>query len=492
MSVDFDPYITLGIADTATPNEVKSAYHRAAKRLHPDVNHTPGAVVQFQDITAAYELLMDIEGRIKFDEQRRRRPADPLTFSLRVIPSKRSIAQISEPQVIYLLAELTPDPRAQQQVQKRDSRMNLTLVLDRSNSMNASWLDKVKVAAHQIIDQLNSDDILSVIAFNDRAEVIIPATTVADKPALKARISMMSASGGTEMFQGLAAGIEQVQKYLAPRLVNHVLLLTDGNTFGDEERCLKLAQGVKKQGIVISAMGLGEEWNDDFLEQLTSSTGGTCEYIRSANKVARFLNDHVRNLTQAFAERMQISVAPDPDIILESAFKLAPSPSPLPITDGNIPLGSLQVNRPISILFQFEVAQDLALGFRPIARVVASGDILANDLQSYQALSDLSLEIAAEPTSENPPTAILDALGKLTLYRMQERANEALERGDIREATHRLERLATRLLQLGEPELAGHARDEAQRVARTSQLSDRGKKTLKFQTRYLLEPAHEE
>lgn len=492
MSIDFDPYIILGIADNATANEVKSAYHRTAKRLHPDINHTPGAVVQFQDITAAYEMLMDINQREKYDQQRRRQQPDPLNFILRVTPSKRSVARMSESQVIYLLAELIPDPRAQNPLQKRDSRLNLTLVLDHSNSMNGTRLDKVKVAAHQIIDNLNPDDILSVVIFNDRAEVIIPATAVTDKPALKARISMMGASGGTEIFQGLASGVEQVRQFLAPRLVNHVILLTDGNTFGDEERCLKLGQAVKRQGIAISAMGLGDEWNDNFLEQLASSTGGTCEYIRSANMVVRFLNDHVRNLTSAFAERVRIAAAPDPDIILESAFKLSPSPQPLPITDGYIPLGSLQYSRPIAILFQFELPQEMELGFRSIARVVANADILPNNSMPYQALSDLSLEITQEPETENPPTAILEALGKLTLYRMQERAQEALQRGDIREATHRLERLATRLLEIGEPELASQARDEAQRVARTSQLSDRGRKTLKFQTRYLLEPVAEE
>jgi len=393
---------------------------------------------------------------------------------------------LPEPQVVYLLAEILPDPRARDQHQKRESLLNLTLVLDHSNSMNGTRLDKVKVAAHQIIDQLTEQDSLSVVTFNDREDVIIPATYVSNKPALKAKISMMVASGGTEIYKGLAAGVEQNRRRLAPKLVNHVILLTDGNTFGDQDQCLELARQAAEQGIGISAMGLGQEWNDEFLDELASITGGASQYINSASAVVRFLNDHVRNLSNAFAERVKLSVAPDPDVQLESAFKLAPHPQPLATNEGYIQLGSLQANRLISVLFQFQMPANMATGFRSIARLAATGDILANRQQNFQAFSDISLEITLDPPPEDPPIAILDALGKLTLYRMQERAQEALESGDIREATRRLENLATRLLAMGEEDLASQAMAEARRVAHTSNLSDKGRKTLKYQTRSLL------
>jgi Ca-activated chloride channel family protein len=485
---NLDPYAALGIPKDATTDEIKAAYRRVARRLHPDANqNNPGAAVQFQDVTAAYELLIDSEQRRAYDSQSERKStSDPYYFTLRVTPSKRAISPLPEPQVVYLLAEILPDPRARDHEQKRESRLNLTLILDHSNSMNGTRLDKVKVAAHQIIDQLNESDILSVVTFNDRAEIIIPATPVENKHALKAKISMMSASGGTEIFKGLSAGVEQNRRFLGPKLVNHVVMLTDGNTFGDQENCIELARKAAEQGISISAMGLGQEWNDEFLDQLASITGGTSSYINTASAVVRFLNDHVRNLSNAFAERVRISVAPDPDIKLESAFKLAPHPQPLTVDEGYIQLGSLQGNRFISILFQFQIPANIPLGFRPIARLVAAGDILSNTQQYFQALSDVSLEITDQPVTEDPPIAILDALGKLTLYRMQERAQQALATGDVREATRRLENLATRLLAMGEEELANQARTEARRVAHTANLSDAGRKALKYQTRFLL------
>lgn len=488
-TTSFDPYSTLGVSKDASTEEIKAAYRRVARRLHPDVNqNSPGAGVQFQDVTVAYEMLIDSERRRVYDLQafRQQSGGDGYHFSLRVTPSKRVIMPMPEPQVVYLLAEILPDPRAREENLKRESRLNLTLVLDHSNSMNGTRLDKVKVAAHQIIDQLSEGDILSVITFNDRAEVIIPATPVDNKNALKAKISMMNASGGTEIFKGLSAGVDQNRRFLGPRLVNHVVLLTDGNTFGDQENCIELARKAAQQGISISAMGLGQEWNDEFLDQLASVTGGTSSYINSASSVVKFLNNHVRNLSNAFAERVRVSIAPDPDIRLESVFKLLPHPQPLSIDEAYIQLGSLQANRTISILLQFQLPANIALGFRPVARLVAQGDILVNQNQQYQSLSDISLEVNENPPPEDPPSVILDALGKLTLYRMQERAQEALASGDVKEATRRLENLATRLLAMGEEELAHQARAEARRVAHTSTLSDAGRKTLKYQTRFLL------
>jgi Ca-activated chloride channel family protein len=492
MRLEFDPYSELGIASSASLEDIKAAYRRAARRLHPDQNrNSPGAAVQMQEITAAYEFLLDEANRRTFDTTRIEQQPE-YVFQFRVTSSKRAVTRLNEPQVIYMLAEVIPDIRASEIQEQRDSRLNLTLVLDRSNSMNGVRLDKVKVAAHQIIDQLKDDDVFSVVVFNDRAEVIIPAGTVKDRSSLKARVSMMGAGGGTEIYEGLASGVEQTRKFLAPRLVNHIIMLTDGHTYGDQERTINLARASASEGIVISAMGLGQEWNDKFLDELAAATGGTSTYINSAGSVVRFLNDHVRGLSNVFAERVAVSVAPESDIKLESAFRLAPNPQPLVIDQGYIPLGNLQFNRTISVLFQFEMPAELALGFRPAARLSATGDIMANKQQKYKVINDMSLEVTEQSTNEEPPTTILEALAKLTLYHMQENAQAALERGDIQEATRRLENLATRLFELGEGELAQQAQAEAQQVAFTSSLTDKGRKTLKYQTRFLLSGPNKE
>lgn len=63
-----DPYSTLGVAKGASEAEIKSAYRKLAKELHPDKNKdNPKAAEKFSDVTKAYDLLSDKSKRAQFD-----------------------------------------------------------------------------------------------------------------------------------------------------------------------------------------------------------------------------------------------------------------------------------------------------------------------------------------------------------------------------------------------------------------------------------------
>lgn len=63
-----DPYSTLGVAKGASEAEIKKAYRKLAKELHPDTNRdNPKAAERFSQVAAAYELLSDKDKRGQFD-----------------------------------------------------------------------------------------------------------------------------------------------------------------------------------------------------------------------------------------------------------------------------------------------------------------------------------------------------------------------------------------------------------------------------------------
>ncbi|WP_299446813.1 molecular chaperone DnaJ [uncultured Phycicoccus sp.] len=62
-----DYYADLGVARDASPEDIKRAYRRSARKLHPDVNSSPEAEEQFKKVSQAYDVLSDAEKRRAFD-----------------------------------------------------------------------------------------------------------------------------------------------------------------------------------------------------------------------------------------------------------------------------------------------------------------------------------------------------------------------------------------------------------------------------------------
>ena len=63
-----DPYEVLGVSKGASEADIKSAYRRLAKKLHPDANkHDPKAASRFAELNAAYEIVGDGDKRKAFD-----------------------------------------------------------------------------------------------------------------------------------------------------------------------------------------------------------------------------------------------------------------------------------------------------------------------------------------------------------------------------------------------------------------------------------------
>jgi DnaJ-class molecular chaperone len=63
-----DPYDVLGVSKSASAAEIKSAFRKQAKKLHPDANkHDPKAASRFAELNAAYEILGEEKKRKAFD-----------------------------------------------------------------------------------------------------------------------------------------------------------------------------------------------------------------------------------------------------------------------------------------------------------------------------------------------------------------------------------------------------------------------------------------
>ncbi len=489
MDVEKDYYAILEISHTATVEEIKRAYRLLARRFHPDTSDEPDAAERFLKVQNAYEVLSDERQRAAYDRRRRElgltpSEADETVLAWELTVSRQTLPCIEEEQLLYLLVDVIP---AAAMAAKR-LPLNLCLVIDRSTSMQEGRrMEQVKAAAHQIIDDLRDTDAFAVITFSDRAEVVVPGHWGGDKIQAKAKISAIRPAGGTEIFQGLSMGLQELNRRRRLQAVSHLILLTDGQTYGDEQECIELSEEARRQGIGISAFGIGEDWNDELLDTIASKSNGVSAYIDSVAEVRRLLRQRVQGLSSVYAQDLKLTLRFDQDTHLEDAFKLSPYIQRL---DTSLPdelsLGSLEADRPLSVLLQIVVGSHKP-GRQRILQLEVVGDTPAVGRQGERLVRELWFHFAENVTTDpEVPTNLVNALGKLAIFRMQEQAYEALDSGDADAASQKLEVVATRLLDLGELELANAARLEAGRLARSGSLSPVGRKKLKYGTRSLM------
>jgi Ca-activated chloride channel family protein len=481
---EIDLYAVLNISSDATADEIRQAYRQLARQVHPDMRDGQGTSLLFRQVQEAYEILGNPQQRSAYDQQRVEAGLSPQSiFQWKMQPSRSALSVGVDEQVIYLLFEIA----AGQSDQARGRQaLNICLVLDRSTSMQGSRLEQTKSSAHRMIDSLAADDALSIITFSDKAEVIWPSQLLTDPIKTKAKVSAIQASGGTEILQGLLAGLAEIEKRRSQYAVNHLILLTDGQTYGDEDRCLSVAEEAAKHRIGISAMGIGEDWNDTLLDAIASRCGGVSQYIASTGEIQHFLRERLQGLSTVYADNVRLLFKPIDGTLLKSAFKLSPYIERISLTNETLSLGSLQSDTMVSGIIELVVkGQDV--GIHRLAQMELVGNIPSRQMDDARVRKDVAFAFEPNANPNTPaPSHILSALAKVTIFQMQEGALTALEQGDVAGATHRLETMATRLLDMGEHQLARAALLEAGRLARSGNLSPAGRKAIKYGTRSLI------
>jgi len=483
MSQDPDYYAVLGVSRDASPEEIRRAYHKSARAQHPDMSAQADANEQFLKVQAAYEVLSDPAKRLKYDQSLPPIEKEVQLVGLNVLYSRPALMKINEPQLIFVMIELTAPADAKTHP---GPPINVCLVLDRSTSMQGERMDTLKSTALELINQLRQDDIISIVTFSDRAEALVSAGKRADKSEIEKKIKMIQPGGGTEIFHGLEAGFFEVRSRLSNNFTNHIILITDGRTYGDEAECMRIADQAAIYGIGISGLGIGSEWNDVFLDSLAARTGGSSMFISQSRDIDKFLREKFTGLEQIYAERVTFDIHVKPGVELRYAFRLYPEANPLktisPIRLGTIPKAP-------GLAFILELMVDPIVSFNgnlPLAEGQISLDIPARSNPNYVLSLQLARMVSEETDLQPPPTRLLKAMSQLTLYRMQERANQYLAEGQLDDASRHLHNLATHLFSQGQHELARTTLKEAENIDQHLGLSDAGKKQIKYGTRALL------
>ncbi len=478
-------YARLGVSINATAEEIRAAYHVAARKFHPDHNKEINSLEIFLQVQEAYETLSNPAKREEYDRQLPEDIKTPEEISINSVYSRQMLMLMNRPQLLYVLLNIAGLPNSPTRERKKQP-LNIGLVLDTSTSMSGSRLNAVKETARKIIRSLNPEDVLSVTTFNDRAEVMIPAQRGQDLNLLESQISIITTGGGTEIGKGLQAGYQQMQAYLNSNFTHHLILITDGRTYGDEQVCLDIAASAAEKGISIHALGIGDKWNDEFLDHLASVTGGSCEFAQTTQAIDKFLTKKVRQIQDVFATNTTITYTLPDKVELRYAFRLNPATSSIPI-DTSLVLGNIPKKQSLSVLLEFLIHD--ASDFREDVTLLdgtLSFSVPAAAIPTFTSRLTFTRPLSVESYPDPPPQVLVRAMSQLSLYRLQEMANQDLKVGNVERAGTRMRNLATQLLASGEDTLAKTVMLELDQMYATQEISEDAKKAIKYGTRALV------
>lgn len=407
--------------------------------------------------------------------------SNPIT--LHVLPARRELHVSSEPQLVYLLITAKTHIAPQ-----RRMPLNLCIVLDRSSSMRGERLFQVKEAAKHVVNQMDSNDAFGLIAFNDRAEVIVPSQLVREPDQMKHALLNLEARGGTEMAQGLALGLQEIER---PRLngLNRLVLLTDGRTYGDEHACVELARRAQRRGVGLTTLGVGTEWNEDLLETMTAGANSRTQYITAANEIVQVFSQELKRLQATVAQSAELVIATHPEAELRSCYRVQPFLAALHLQAGSngmwrAPIGEWASGDDHVFLVEMMIPP-VSTGKHGVARCELRYEIpgamqpqgTATALVELPAVVGADTDVALEARR---------ALERVVAYQLQGRAWQSVAEGKIEDATKRLQVAGTHLFNAGEVELAEMVHAEATRLLQSGAASADGRKRIKYGTRGLV------
>jgi len=189
--------------------------------------------------------------------------------------------------------------------------LNLCLILDRSGSMEGPPMDYMKRACGYVVDLLEPNDVLSIVAFADQAELIMPARRVVNKQLIKEHINRLEVGNTTDLYGGIAMGASQVASVASQGYVNRALLFTDGEpTAGNKDFQSIVGQVVeqKSRGITITSLGFGGEYNEELLSSIAKRSGGNYYYITRPELIPEIFRKELETMMMTVARNLKMRV----------------------------------------------------------------------------------------------------------------------------------------------------------------------------------------
>jgi hypothetical protein len=369
--------------------------------------------------------------------------------------------------------------------------------------------------------RLGPEDAVAVIAFADRARQLVAADARDRAGQIRAAVDLLSrgveSSGlgdGTRLAEGLRmaldeatgdrrqatgdrrqerlpdtidpAGLSPVACRLSP---TKLLLISDG-LLEDRWACGAWVERIAEAGIPISCIGVGDQFDEEWLMWAADTTRGWFRYAPTADALEAAVAEELGRLETLAARRLSLLLCPLGGALFRDLCQVSPDLSALHRmeTDGAVyrfSLGDLSWSQDALFLAELSLPS-LAPGRHSVLGIELTAENARGEPLAAPAAEAVVLATGDLASAPVDPVD-LEAIAAVHAYRAERRAQRALRRGRPGEATRHLRDTRQIVERLGRPELAAELEAQAAALEAGARLSAEREKRIKAGTRRLIE-----
>jgi len=229
---------------------------------------------------------------------------------------------------------------------------------------------------------------------------------------MKAAIDRIQDAGGTTMSLGMIQGLGELRRWNIPNAVSRMIVLTDGVTYGDTDRCRQLARDAAAAGISIYPLGIGADWDENLLDDIGQLSGGMpAEFIRTPADAMSIFQQQLQSAVAVAVRNAVLTLSLPAGVSPRKAVKVLPiirdlDQSALSDRRVVVPLGDLEKDTPQSVLIELMLDPRPAGLFR-IAQAELTYDVPVTGIVGERLRDDIKVTFTSDPNQAAQVNALV-------------------------------------------------------------------------------------
>lgn len=321
-------------------------------------------------------------------------------------------------------------------------------------------------AIKTLMTTLRTTDLITVIAFADRVHAVFtqqdwtsyPDGCLAQMDLLREQRLPADIGTGTFMAEALNQARLALSDTVKTQGINRIIIISDG-IVQDQEASLSAISEIQEQGYAITTLGVGEEFDEEFLMRVADNSRGEYHYAADIEDITSRIEQEMTTLETTTVTDLYLAVRGLGAAVVQDIFLVQPTMTvfdEIHTEEGwlRARVGDVSTSVPSGIVIQIAPAL-MPPGVHPIVEALLTWNDPAGSGAVGNDKAEISAEFSDDPSllgQTNPE--VQDLVDRYSVFKYEREAQRAQERGDFDTAREKLGAATRQLHKIGEEQLA--------------------------------------